>query len=222
MPKPSAFHRLLIAVSTAWLLSVASAKADFEISIGSGTIDPGGNLLLEIGISSDAPPQNLAEFELILEITPLSAAPGSSLVFVDPQSETFLADADYIFAGTSESIADDLPSTQSNSGSRITLYDLSIDSLGDPLDVSVTSGNLLATVDIGHLLGGAMPAATAGDQYEVGGAVESFFTDESLADLNFTFTPGVVTVGAVAIPEPAATTMLMLASCGLVLQRRRR
>ncbi len=219
MSKSTTIARLLVAVSTVLLLSIAPAKADFQISISSGTIAPGGNLLLEIGIATDTPPQ---EFDLILEITPLSAAPGSSLIFVDGQSETFLDEADYIFAGTSESIAEDLPSTQNNSGSAITLYDLSIDSLGDPMNVPVTSGHLLATVDLGHLLGGASPAATAGDQYAVNVGLASFFSDENVADLEFSSTPGVVTVGAVAIPEPAAATMLMLATCGVVLQRRRR
>ncbi len=222
MSKSTTIARLLVAVSTVLLLSIAPAKADFQISISSGTIAPGGNLLLEIGIASDTPPQDLSEFDLILEITPLSAAPGSSLIFVDGQSETFLDEADYIFAGTSESIAEDLPSTQNNSGSAITLYDLSIDSLGDPMNVPVTSGHLLATVDLGHLLGGASPAATAGDQYAVNVGLASFFSDENVADLEFSSTPGVVTVGAVAIPEPAAATMLMLATCGVVLQRRRR
>ncbi|WP_372896385.1 hypothetical protein, partial [Stieleria sp.] len=65
-------------------------------------------------------------------------------------------------------------------------------------------------------------AATAGDQYGVSVRPDSFFAQASGDEIDFSFTPGVVTVGAVAIPEPAAATMLMLASCGVVLQRRRR
>ncbi|WP_182868238.1 PEP-CTERM sorting domain-containing protein [Stieleria mannarensis] len=221
MFKSTPFLRLMVAFAIALHFSLASACAEFAISVGSGTIDAGGDLLLEIGIESDTPPQDLAEFELILEITPLSAAPGSSLVFVEPQSEAFLADADYIFAATSESVIENLPSTQINSGNRITLYDLSVDALGDPMNVPVTSGHLLASVDVRHQLGGAIPVATAGDQFEVRVDLTSFFTDESEADLDISVSPGVVTVGAVAIPEPGAAAMLMLASAGVFLRRRR-
>ncbi|QEF98862.1 hypothetical protein Mal15_29190 [Stieleria maiorica] len=221
MIKSTPFLRFMVAFAIALHLSLASAHAEFAISVGSGTIDPGGDLLLEIGIESDTPPQNLAEFELILQITPLSAAPGSSLVFVEPQSEAFLADADYIFAATSESISENLPSTQNNSGNRITFYDASLNAGGDPLNVPVTSGHLLATVDVRHQLGGAMPAATAGDQFEVSVDLASFFSDEALADLDFTVSSGVVTVAAVAIPEPGAAAILMLASGGVFLRRRR-
>ncbi|MCS7469509.1 hypothetical protein NZK35_22890 [Stieleria sp. ICT_E10.1] len=218
MPTSTAIDRLLIAVSTVLLLAVAPAKADFEISIGSGTVDPGGNLLLDIGLASDAPPQNLAEFELILEITPMSAAAGSSLVFVDPQSETFLQSADYIFVGNSDSLINGFDATIVSSPVEIIVSD----GTADFSNTSVTGGHLLASVDLAHFLGGASAAATAGDQYGVSVRPESFFAQASGDEIDFSFTPGVVTVGAVAIPEPAAATILMLATCGVALQRRRR
>ena len=204
------------------LTSANSAMADFEISVGSGLIDPDGNLMLQIGINSTTPPQLLSDYELILEITPLGLAPGSSLVFANPQSESFLADADYVFAATSESISEGLSTVTANTRSQITLIDVSANAAGDFLNVDVTTGQLLASVDLKHFLGGLSPAAVAGHQYEVSVSLLSGFFQASGDEVDFTGNSGIVTVGAVAIPEPSFLALLGFASCGCVLARRRR
>lgn len=221
MPK-TLVSRLIFATAVACLISVAPARAEFQLSVGSGTIDPGGNLTLEIGIASDVPPEGLAEFELILEITPLTATGGTSLTFVNPQSEAFLDDADYVFALTSDAIAFMESTVSENTGSRITFTDLSFDNDGDPIDISVTSRQLLVTFDISHLLGGADPASTAGDQFQVSVLADSLFAQASGIEVDFSSTAGIVTVGAVAIPEPSSVALLMFLSCGMILPRRRR
>lgn len=213
---------LIIALSIVFCCSVVPAKADFEISVGSGTIDPDGNLSLEISIASDAPPQGMSDYELILEITPLTMAPGSSLIFVEPQSEQFLADADYIFAASSEVIADGVSAVTSNTGDEITFIDVSSDVFGDFLDVPVTSGHLLATVDFKHVLGTATASETAGDQYSITVSELSGFFQADGTFVDFTSTAGTVSVAAVAIPEPSSIAMLSLASCGILTRRRRR
>lgn len=221
MSKPLV-SRFLIAAAMALVVLITPAKAELEISIGSGMIDPGGNLTLEIGIASDAPPENLAEFELILQITPLTATGGTSLQFVNPQSEVFLSDADYVFALTSDAIELGETTVAQIAPAKITFADLSVNTLGDLDDIAVTSGQLLVTIDIAHFLAGANPAATAGDQFEISVDGDSLFAQASGVEVGFSSTPGIVTVNAVAVPEPSSVALLMFISCGMMLPRRRR
>lgn len=218
----SLLSRSCAAALIAILIAVPVANADFEISVASGSIDPGGTLQLEIGIASDAPPQNLSDFELILELVPLTATGTSSLQFVDPQSEDFLADADYIFAGSSEASADPLvASYRIDSATQITFIDISSDAIGDFLNVPVSSGHLLATLDLVHELNGTAAAATAGDAYAVRVGLLSGFFQANGSEIDFFSTNGVVSVNAVAIPEPGVASVLLLGCCGLVMRRRR-
>ncbi len=178
--------------------------------------------MLEIGIASDNAPENLSDFELILQISPISATGASSLSFVNPQSEAFLADTDYIFAGSSESIADGLSTVTFDSATQITFIDVSSDFVGDFLDVPVTGNHLLASIDLQHNLGGTAAGLTAGDQYEVRVGLLSGFFQASGDEVDFFSNSGIVTVSAVAIPEPSFCAALLAGCCGLVVQRRRR
>ena len=63
------------------------APGAVSISVADGTIQAGGQLMVEIGIDSDNSTDNLSEYLLILRITALDASGDSSLEFVDPQSE---------------------------------------------------------------------------------------------------------------------------------------
>lgn len=200
-----------------------TCRAEMIITIGGGSIDPGGSLTLDIGIESDAPPENLAEYELILQITPLTGSGGSSLQFVDPNSETYLEDADYVFAATSESIAFDESTGLLVSPSEISYYDASVDGAGFLLNVPVTSGQKLATVTVSHVLGGASPQEVAGDQFTFAAGPNTFFANtDSFDELGYQFVSGTVTVNAVAIPEPSSVALLMVCGGGLLVRRRRR
>ena len=222
MPK-ALISRLFLSASAVLFFTVASARADFLISVGSGTIDPGGTLLLEIGIDSDAAPENMSDFKVILEITPLTGTGSSSLQFVDPQSEAVLEDADYVFADTSEAIADDLTTVLALASHSITIEDISVTPGGDFLNAPVTTGQLLTTLDLKHLLGDQSASATEGDTFEVSVvSIDSDFLNAAGDEIPFTAGIGTITVGAVAVPEPSSVALLMLASCGLILPRRRR
>jgi hypothetical protein len=194
------------------------AEAELAINVASGTVTPGGSLTLDIGLESTTPPQNLSEFELILQITPLTATAGTSLQFVDPQSEAFLDDADYVFAGNSDAVTAGDSTVGGLTATQVTFFDFT----ANFADMPVTSGQLLATVDVGHLLGGLPPEDVAGDQFEISVAPSSLFSDAQFNDLAFSSTPGVVTVGPVVIPEPGSVTLLAALSLACFVRRGRR
>jgi hypothetical protein len=215
----SGLSRLLLAASLT-LLTASTAPAELLISVGSGTIAPDGNLQLDIGIGSSTPPQGLAEFTLILEITPLTASGDSSLRFVDPQSEAFLDEADYVFASTSDSIAADISPVVELAPQEVTLEDFSLDEDFFPINVPVTGGQLLASVDLAHDLGSQGLTDVGGDQFQVSVAPASFFAEGTFGDeLTYSSTPGTVTVAA--IPEPSLAGLLLLGGCALAWPRRR-
>ena len=217
------FSRLFVSATAVLCFAVASAKADFEISVESKMVDPGVDLLLlEIGIESDNPPENMSDFELILEINPLTATGGSSLQFVNPQSEDFLDENDYIFANTSESKADGLSTVTIDSATEITFIDVSVNASGDFLDVPVTSGHILAWLELSHELGSASPDAVSNDEYSIDVSLLSNFLNADGDEVDFTSTSGVVTFNPVAIPEPSFAGVMMIASCGVMMKRRRR
>ena len=229
MPKTSTLTVLPFAL-LAFAVFTPTARADFEISVESGTITPGGELQLEIGIESSEPsiPEPLADYFLILQITPLTATGGSSLEFVEPQAEAMLEDADYVFAETSDVLRDiadgitDATTVADNLGDSIAFNDLSFP-VDDLVDVDVTTRKLFVTFEVEHLLGGLTEAEAIGQQYEIAVDTEDseLFNSFDLDSTPFTSTPGIVTVAAVAIPEPTSAGLLAFAACGIFLRRRR-
>ena len=222
-PMRSTVYQLLKFVTCCLMVGIATpAMADPEVTIGSGIIAPGGNLELQIGIESDAPPEDMSSYNLVLQITPLTVNGDSSLQFVNSQSETFLEDADYVFADTSEVIELDDTAVKQNDGDVIEFEDLSVDGMGFETNVEVTSGQLLASVNLEHLLGSTLPGDTAGNQYLVSvDEIDSVFLNEAGDELELFSVSGLVTVQATAIPEPSSVALLLLATCGVTMRRRR-
>ncbi|MCO8120653.1 PEP-CTERM sorting domain-containing protein [Stieleria sp. TO1_6] len=217
MPSPL-FSRLLATVAIGFLFTAPAARADFVLTIGSGTITADGNLTLDVMIENDDPSESLSYFELFLEITPVAATVGTTLQFAALQSEAFLMDTDYVFALTSDAIASGGSTVDFNGGNTLTLYDFDEDLNGVPIATS----KLLASFDLSHSLGSATAADAAGNQFEVSvNTDDSVFLNEFLEETDWSTNTGSITVGAVAIPEPASVALLTILAGGACLRRRR-
>ncbi|MCA9138336.1 MAG: PEP-CTERM sorting domain-containing protein [Planctomycetales bacterium] len=210
--------RLFIFASAVLLLTAVDAKAAIQISVGSGTVDPSGTLRLDIGIDGESPSDKFSEFQLVLQITPMTAAGTSSLQFVPAQSEAVLEEADYVFVGDSDVILSGGDWVVDNTGDSITFFDLTF----SLLDADVTSGQRLATIDVQHMLGTATELDVAGNTFSI--SVDEDLTELFNSDgdpVGYTSSSGTVMVNAVAIPEPASTVILMLGAGAMLLRRRR-
>jgi hypothetical protein len=213
-----------MSISACIAIAVPPARGELIITVGDGLIDPGGTLRLDVGIESLSGTENLADFTLILEISPINGTGSSSLRFVDPQSEAVLKDADYVFAMTSEAIAENdstIVAGDPPTPTVVTIEDFSVDQDGDSIDVPVTGRKLLAKIDLIHLLAGETAGAIQNDEYTISVSDDSEFWPEFGDELSFIGSSGTVTFAAVAIPEPGFALLLTLATGGLAVRRRR-
>ncbi len=226
-------HRIVSVLLTLVLGFVANeARGEILLTVGNGTITPDGSLSVDVFIATDTGPLSLAEFTLFLELSPTSSTGAATLDFVNPQSESFLLNDDYIFSDNSDAIenSESTITYDNQTATLITVFDFTTDAFGDPVDVDITgTPQLIATLDIKHNLNGESAAATLGDEFQ-------FLIDESSEFLKadgfetfdpgigpvFTVSGGMITVGAVAIPEPTSIAFLTLASIGMCVRRRRR
>ncbi|MEO1618991.1 MAG: PEP-CTERM sorting domain-containing protein [Planctomycetota bacterium] len=200
------------------LLSARPALAEFTLSIEDTTIAAGsGSVTLDVGITPDGGSAAIADFVLILEITPLEQTGDSTLRFVPMQSEAFLTDADYVFAGNSDVFNEGDSAVFSVTADELVLEDLT----ANFEDAVFSTQRLMATFDVEHLLGSTAAPATRGDQYLVSISNESDFGNAA-GDPIFSFTsrPGTLTI--TAIPEPSMVSMLLLCGSAVSLRRKRR
>ncbi|MEL6104790.1 MAG: PEP-CTERM sorting domain-containing protein [Planctomycetota bacterium] len=227
-------HRSLLSATVAALVvcfSAPSARSEIAISIVDSEITAAGIIGLDVEITSTNPPEDITEFELVLQLNPISATGASALQFVNPQSESHLFDAmgnadpdpNYVFIGSSDALDIGGTTFTYDSLTQIRVVDLSVDSNFDPVAVAIdTTPRLLTRVEIQHNLNGESAASTAGDQFELSILPESAFFND-LADVNFDdTTTATITVAATAIPEPGAFAAIAFAGMGLVMRRRRR
>ena len=226
-------HRSLFSAIFAALVVVTAnpVQSEIAISILDSEITAAGIIGLDVEITSTSPPEDITEFELVLQLNPISATGASALQFVNPQSESHLFDAmgnpnpdpNYVFIGSSDAL--DLGGTTFayDSLTQIRVVDLSVDSNFDPVAVAIDgTPKLLTRIEIQHNLNGESAAATAGDQFELSILPESAFFND-LADVNFDdSTTSIITVAATAIPEPGTFAVMALAGFGLTMRRRRR
>ncbi|KAA5541434.1 PEP-CTERM sorting domain-containing protein [Roseiconus nitratireducens] len=209
-------HCLYLFFGVALLVDVVPARGELLVTIEDGMIAPNGNLSLDIGIESDTPPELLSEFEFSVRLNPMPAAPGSSLQFVDSQSESFLSDPEYVFFGNSDSLT--FGAVTYDSTTQITVFDLT----ADFTDVPVSSRRLLTTIELRHQTGSASVGQVAGNQFEVTLGPDPLFFNADGFEVPFSLTSGIVTVAATAVPEPGTTAFLALTLTGAAMRRRRR
>jgi len=210
---------LCLAATILVAMNSQTVRAEYLISVADGNILAGGQLTLNIGIESSDPPETLTDFSLLLEITPIASSGLSDLEFSNPQSEAFLANPDYIFASTSETIREGGTTVSYDAPTQIAIDDLSNDEFFFPVSVPVTGRRLLATADVTHQLNGTAAEATIGDQYTVSVSELSLFFDENVfLERDFTVENGTITV---AVPEPGSVAALVCLTGGCLLRRRR-
>ncbi|QDV67930.1 PEP-CTERM motif protein [Rosistilla carotiformis] len=150
----------------------------------------------------------------------VNIAGGTGLTFRDPQSESFLSDGNYVFAGRSSNVINMFPATIPGlGGSEISVGDFSEDpgSPFTPLPVNLPnagSPNLLARLEFD---------TNAAGVFDFTLDPGSSFSDELFNDFAFTSSGTSVTVNSTAaVPEPTSMTLLGAALLGAGWHQRRR
>ena len=213
-----------------------TAKADLLVELQDASISAGGNVSVDVLISGivdalDDPfvqmDEVLAEFELLLNINPAGVTAGTELQFIDPQSESFLTNSDYVFFGNSDAVINDVAASNLRSlvgtNDSLQVIDFNIDEFDDPIDTTVTSDNLLISFELTHQLNGANAGLTAGDTFEISVDQTSGFFDEGGFEIDFANNFATITVAS-AVPEPSTMVAGVVALLMLVpvINRRRR
>lgn len=182
------------------------ANAGLFISIANTTIAPGGSGSVDVTVQSDAASGDLlSQFGFEFRISTLGA---TQLDFANPQGDSELGDATYIFSG------DSLANTAPPVGAVISVVvpnDAFVggDATFSGVDVTVgTSARLLARLDLATLT--ALPPAD-GDSFsiELIAGQNTFFQDSEFRGIVFQSSAGTITV---AVPEPSGAVLLI---CGL-------
>ncbi len=201
--------------------STALAGAIHLVSIQSANIARNGSGEVSVLVTGDSSPINLVGYEF--QISPLGGAT-SQLQFLE-ESESFLGDANYLFAGNSFAAGDGLPSTVGTVSTSILPSDTFIggDNTNDFADVAISGSKLLVKLALQHLVGPADPDLTIGHQFSIslvpssgdsngfgGGTSNTGLLSSSMTGVAFSSQAGVVTV--VEIPEPSA----IISALGLV------
>lgn len=200
-----------------------AVHADFLLTISDGTITPGGTATVDVFIEGDGVTEDLQEFSLVLSLSAIQASGDSSLIFLDPQTETHLDPGNvdqYVFVDTSDAIAGGIETATVASDTELNYFDTSLDLGGDPVDVAVSGPRLIASVDVTHLLDGTDPTLTFGDQYilSVDEDASEFFADGAFDTTFFSSVSGSLTV----VPEPGCASLFLVCSGLLVTRRARR
>jgi len=191
---------------------LAPAHAMIVIDVGSTNLLPDGTGTVDVLISGDG--EALAVFNLLLRITPATGTT-STLEFVDPQTNEYYFDSDYIFSGN----PDEPSRTVSALGQELYIGDYT----ADFSDVTVTTSRLLARLEIDHEFPvGVDPATTLGDTFTIEVDPDPGFTlflDSSYNTYSYTSNSGTVTI----VPEPTSLTVWgCLGLLGLTLLHRSR
>lgn len=179
------------------------------------TIAAGERGFMNVLISGSG--DSIAAFDFEFEISPIGT-PGSSMIFVDPQPDPQLNDplfsSDYVFAGNSDNIDNSFPMGFVVAGTTFFGSDLT----ADLSDVSISASRLFVRFELESVVPGG--GVAVGDQFEIR-LVDANFFDSNFDAVSFSSTPGIVTVSAVAIPEPSSAIVLMIfAGCTVVWRYR--
>lgn len=228
----TAIHRFRSAALVVFItmVSTAASHADLILTVSDATVSQSGTTTVDVFVSGDGGDQDLQTFDLVLELSPIDPTGDTSLVFVDPQTETHITTDrldDYVFVDTSGAVLDDLQtSTVDNSEAdfrQITFIDDSVDLLFDPVDILVSADplerRLIASVEIAV---GDGETATEGDEFSLVVSSDSLFFDAvGIDEILYASSNGTLTIGPSAIPEPSTAAALFLITGGMMMRRRR-
>lgn len=223
-------HRFMIlfATSAALWLSATNAHADFMITVGGLNLVEGGTGTLDVLIESNSLGGTpLSLFNMRFEITPAGGTP-TRLEFTDPQPDSQLTEAGYVFSGNSFDFDNGLPVGAVNSTTVPNDTFFGGDSTSSGTNVNVSGPLLLARLQVTALTG-APPGGD--DTFTIhlltSGSEFSAFNDAgALVPQDFQSLDGTVTIIASPVPLPsglvlALTGALSWAGCGKSLRSRR-
>ncbi|MEM1224565.1 MAG: PEP-CTERM sorting domain-containing protein [Planctomycetota bacterium] len=214
-----------------WILMVATShaatcSAEIIFTIPNQTIAPGKTGSIDLLISSNANDE-LDRFEYRVTITPLGS-PQGALTFVAPLFDG--TDADYVYGTPSFGFLAGIDSAglEAFGGDETANQDFGFPTntfLGPTLDATP---RLLARLNLSH-----DNAFGAGDSFQVSlvNTDARFLTDltfsfdtflESSTALNFSSSPGTITIGPTAVPEPSTFVLALLGIGACVVGRRQR
>jgi hypothetical protein len=205
------------------------ASAGVVITVQNAQLSPMGNGIVDVLIRGDAN-ETLSNFGFAFRIDPLGGAT-TQLRFASLQNDLQLGDANYVFAaGSLKRDGDPALSITPEPVGTVFTDILPNDSfigtdsytLIAPSSITLTnSDRLLARLELTP--GPGLLAPVVGDQFSISlvdGPLTSFL-DESLADLPYSFTAGIVRV--TAVPEPSTfLTAIFGIAFGLRLRLRAR
>jgi len=199
--------QLLSLILASALLHAPSASAGLVVTLtpSATLINVGQNAFIDVSITSDDLTDSLDGFFANLSITG-----GSGLAFVDPQSESFLADSSYVFFGRSGNVIQSSLATVVNSPTSIGFSDFSDDGANAPSPRTLDSTFLLARIDFT-----GVSAGTFGIEF----GTASSFTRDGLSQISFT---GPSSITVTAVPEPSSLVLAGIAGVGAVMAKRRR
>ena len=200
-------------------------QAEVTVTIQDTTVSPGGMVDLDILIEGDGADVGLNNFVMVIGVTEIVPDGTSSLTFIDPDTNAYLEDADYIFAGVSESFIDFDGDSTNGGADAVLIQDAHID---PDENVTLVDGTpaLLAKLRFEHDLAGFAPNETVGTVFRLeADLIDTEFINADgvlliVNDDNDVF--GFITVSASAVPEPGTFGMLALMTGTLACRRRRR
>ena len=200
-------------------------QAEVTVTIQDTTVSPGGMVDLDILIEGDGADVGLNNFVMVIGVTEIVPDGTSSLTFIDPDTNAYLEDADYIFAGVSESLIDFDGDSTNGDADAVLIQDAHID---PDENVTLVDGTpaLLAKLRFEHDLAGFAPNETVGTVFRLeADLIDTEFINADgdlliVNDDNDVF--GFITVSASAVPEPGTFGMLALMTGTLACRRRRR
>tara|TARA_R110002049_G_scaffold47902_1_gene138411 strand:+ start:117542 stop:118267 length:726 start_codon:yes stop_codon:yes gene_type:complete len=214
------------------------ASAVLMVDFQSGVITAGGQQQIDVFLSSDSPAQDaFFVWDVIFSINEVPGSPptaGTSVTFVDPMDESFIEDEpNYVLAGNSfqasippSEVYGDVLTKDADSLPFPLLSTVSaFDETANGNEVVVDTPKLLARLMVQHELGGATAAEVGGDVFTI--TLQSnpsfdvaFDGDDGPVDYRVG-NIGLITVEAIAVPEPGSFAFIGLATLGLVRRRRR-
>lgn len=213
----------LSAPASSWGASI------YSIVIGNANVLPNGTTEVEVTIAGTGDAVNLVGYEFRIS----AGSSASQLQFLE-ESESFLSDVDYLFAGNSLVANDGVSSSVGAVSTSLLPNDTFIggDSSDDFADVTTAGSKLLVTLVVKHLAGPVDPLTTVGQQFAISlvpvdgdssefaeGTSNTGFLASSLTGVAFVSQLGMVTV---TIPEPSTVSLAMVACLTGMMRRGRR
>jgi len=182
-------------------LGAGDAKAVLIVDISSISLVPNGTGTVDISISSDSSdPLQFFSLDLLIQRTG-----GSTLEFIIPQSESYLTDGSYLFAG--DSVGGGFATVGTTTDANDTLTAAS-DFTASFFDVIVPGAAvLLYRLDVQHFEDPFNPG-DVGDTFSIS-VTGADFEDENFFPYTPTFNTGTVTI---VVPEPSSLFLCSIAT----------